>query len=212
MEVFLLSSKIFGQIWLKKDNNEWSWASSTIKIMPVTSAYTFNSDHIYKSEISGEVSGTTNYVAGGATLGSKFITYHGANSSSAWVSATPVTLGQICRPVISNNHIYVCTTSGTTGGTEPIWGTVSGGNTTDGSTVVWRELGNNVTLYGGATSVAWPNSTIPNAVAVIIYASTGVDSTSVVLAYQDLGGTKSSSDGNFEVDFDVAGILKNNIS
>ena len=54
--------------------------------------------------------------------------------------STAVTTGLTTVPATPNGHMYRCTTGGTTGSGEPSWGTVSGGTTSDGGTVVWTEM------------------------------------------------------------------------
>jgi len=45
-------------------------------------------------------------------------------------------LGSIVSPTVENGYIFACTTSGTSGGSEPVWNAVVDGTTADGS-VVW---------------------------------------------------------------------------
>ena len=64
-----------------------------------------------------------------------------------WTANTSYTKGQIIQPAsivqqppspASNNvFMYTCTTAGTSGGTEPTWGTTSGATTSDGP-VAWQ--------------------------------------------------------------------------
>ena len=53
--------------------------------------------------------------------------------------STAVTSGQTTVPATSNGRMYRCTTGGTTGASEPTWGTTNGGTTSDG-TAVWTEM------------------------------------------------------------------------
>lgn len=70
-----ITGKMYGNALLKALNKEVDWDSDTIKVMLCTSSYTPNQDaHAYKSSVNNEVSGT-GYTAGGATLGTKTITY-----------------------------------------------------------------------------------------------------------------------------------------
>jgi len=90
-----VTAKWYGQALLKALNKEIDWDSDTIKVMLCTSAYVPNQDtHIYKSSVTNEVTGT-GYTAGGATLGSKTITYDAATNVIAldaadvtWASST----------------------------------------------------------------------------------------------------------------------------
>lgn len=91
-----MAAKMYGQFLLKALNKEVDWDSDTIKVALLTSAYSPNQDtQVYFSDVSGnEVTGT-NYTAGGATLGSKTITYDtGTNvikldgADVTWASST----------------------------------------------------------------------------------------------------------------------------
>lgn len=55
----------------------------------------------------------------------------------AWVAATAYALNDWVNP--SNGHLYKCTTSGTSGGTEPTWPT--DGSTVSDGTAVWTDMG-----------------------------------------------------------------------
>lgn len=58
------------------------------------------------------------------------------HSHTAWGATITYTLGQVRRPTTATPYYYVCTTAGTSGGTEPTWSTTVGGTTTD-NTVTW---------------------------------------------------------------------------
>ena len=59
---------VYPQFKLKQHNgNGINLASATIKVMIVTSAYTFSNAHQFRSDITNEVSGT-NYTAGGTAI------------------------------------------------------------------------------------------------------------------------------------------------
>ncbi|MBC2668768.1 hypothetical protein ACFOON_15120 [Novosphingobium piscinae] len=68
-------------------------------------------------------------------------TFLGLYRATAGVSprSTAVTVGQTTVPATSNGRMYRCTTAGTTGASEPTWGTTNGGTTSDG-TAVWTEM------------------------------------------------------------------------
>lgn len=53
--------------------------------------------------------------------------------------STAVSLGQTTVPATPNGRMYRVTTAGTTGASEPTWGTTNGGTTTDG-TATWTEM------------------------------------------------------------------------
>lgn len=76
-----VTAKMYGNALLKALNKEVNYITDTIKVMLCTSAYTPDQDtHIYKSSITGEVTGT-GYTAGGATLSNKTMTYDGATNT-----------------------------------------------------------------------------------------------------------------------------------
>jgi len=137
-----VSGKMYGNALLKALNKEINWSTDSIRVMLCTSAYTPDQDtHIYKSSVTNEITGT-NYVARGAALGTKAITY--------------------------------------TAGTN--------------------------TIMLDAADTVWANSTITARYAVI-YVDTAVDATSVLIGYVDFGADFTSSNGDFTITWDVAGIF-----
>ena len=61
-----------------------------------------------------------------------------AASPGYWATGIAVTTGTYVSPTTLNGHVYVCTTAGTTGSTEPTWPTGIASTVTDG-TVTWTE-------------------------------------------------------------------------
>jgi hypothetical protein len=53
-----------------------------------------------------------------------------------WQASHGYALEAFVVPTVENTYVYECTTSGTSGGSQPTWGTTIGGTTADGS-VVW---------------------------------------------------------------------------
>ena len=84
-----------------------------------------------------------------------------------------------------------------------------GGYTTRGAALANKSIG-----YTAGTNVikldaddtVWSASTITARYAVI-YVDTGVDATSVLLAYVDFGADQISSNGTFTITYDAAGIM-----
>ena len=56
-----------------------------------------------------------------------------------WAATTAVGLNDIMVPVAPAGNLFICTTAGTTGGSEPTFDTDAGATTADGS-VVWTEM------------------------------------------------------------------------
>ena len=76
-----MPAKLYGQLMAKAFNKEVDFDSDTIKVMLTTSSYTPNQDtHVYKSDVTNEVSGT-GYTAGGQALTSKIVTYDSATNT-----------------------------------------------------------------------------------------------------------------------------------
>lgn len=69
------------------------------------------------------------------------------NATPAWVTGTAYAVGAQVRKTTTNGHIYECKTAGTSGGSEPTWKT-DGTDTTDGSTLVWADLGTYAAVAG----------------------------------------------------------------
>lgn len=76
-----MPAKLYGQLMAKAFNKEVDFDSDTIKVMLTTSSYTPNQDtHVYKSDVTNEVTGT-GYTAGGQALTSKTVTYDSATNT-----------------------------------------------------------------------------------------------------------------------------------
>ena len=85
-----------------------------------------------------------------------------AESASSWLASTAYTLGDyILRSTgkgteLGDGVFFVCTTAGTSGGSEPTWDVAADGNTTVDNTVTWTvrpvEFDNAVTVSGYSNS------------------------------------------------------------
>lgn len=180
--------------------------SDTIKAALTTSAYTPNRDtHEFFSDITNEISGT-GYTAGGATLGSKTITYTAADSwATARANSTAYAVGDIVRPSVGNAHLYRCIVAGTSHSSAPTFPTVSGQTVAEGSgTVVWAEIGSGIVVIDAADP-SWSSASF-TARQVVIYKDTGTGSTSPLLATGNFGSDTTVTASTFQVALPATGI------
>lgn len=136
-----VTALLYGSFPAKLANKEINYLSDTIKVALVTSAYTPAQDtHAYFSDITNEVTGT-GYTAGGATLGSKTVTYTaGTNTQAfdaadtAWTTAT-----------ITARYAIIYDATPGTAATDPLIGYVDFGadvtSTAGTFTIVWDAAG-----------------------------------------------------------------------
>ena len=68
-----------------------------------------------------------------------FALFRATRGKSGSIRGAVVAPGDTVIPETPNQHMYRCSTGGTTGGSEPTWPTVSGSTVTDG-TAVWTEM------------------------------------------------------------------------
>ena len=84
-------------------------------------------------------------------------TYFQACWPSMWVAETAYVAGDVVRPPTQNGFVYECTVGGTSGSSEPAWGTTQDGTFSDG-TVTWKTHANyaliNSALASGDKSIA----------------------------------------------------------
>ena len=67
-----------------------------------------------------------------------------SNMTLDWAAGTTYALNDWVVPTTPNGYMYICTTAGTSGGTEPSWGTTIDQDTTDNQ-VSWRCYENTIT-------------------------------------------------------------------
>lgn len=91
--------------------------------------------------------------------------------------------------------------------TNEIFGTgyTAGGQVLGGPTLTYTGSTNTLAFTGNA--VSWPNSTLTARRAVIYDATPALDADRPLLAYVDFGADVSSSNGNFQLTWDTAGIV-----
>lgn len=90
-----VSAKLYGSVIAKAFNKEIDLDTDIIKVALCTSSYTPDQDtHDYFNDITNEVTGT-GYTAGGATLGSKAVTYTAGTNTfmfdaadTSWTTST----------------------------------------------------------------------------------------------------------------------------
>ncbi|MBF0371755.1 MAG: hypothetical protein HQL52_20160 [Magnetococcales bacterium] len=74
------------------------------------------------------------------------VTSSDGETAPDWLSSTAYVAGDYVIPTTPNQHYYKCTTSGTSGGSEPTW-PVSGTTITDGS-AQWQDMGTIIRVEG----------------------------------------------------------------
>jgi len=177
--------------------------SDTMKCALTTASHTPNLDtHEAFSDLTNEVVGT-GYTAGGATLGTKTITYTAANSwATVWTSAGVHEVGDIVRPTSGNGHLFRCVVAGTSHTVEPTWVVTPQRETAEGAgTVRWVEIGRGMVQMDCA-DISWTTSTI-TARWGHIYKSGGGDP---LMALLDFDGSISTTAGTFLITIPVLGL------
>lgn len=80
-------------------------------------------------------------------------TYYNAVRPALWTISTIYGVGDIVRPPTPNGKVYQCTVAGTSGASEPGWGTIQDQTFVDGATLTWKTHDNyalvNRTLLAG---------------------------------------------------------------
>lgn len=137
-----MAAKLYGQFLGKALNKEIDWDTDTIKVALLTSAYVPNQDtHDYFDDVVGsEVTGT-GYVAGGATLANKALTYDAA-SNTVILDADDVTWA---ASTITARYAVIYDATPGTNATRPLIGYVdfvSDQSSTNGNfTLTWDATG-----------------------------------------------------------------------
>jgi hypothetical protein len=89
----------------------------------------------------GNIQAATITVNGNTYNTQRFVTFTHPDTSStapAWGAGTAYTVGQIVQPSpasAANTSNFLCTQAGTSGATQPIWPTATGGTVTDGGAI-----------------------------------------------------------------------------
>jgi hypothetical protein len=61
-----------------------------------------------------------------------------SNSRPAWQANHDYAIGDVCRPSVANDHFYIATTAGTSGGSQPTFPITVGGTVNDNG-IIWKE-------------------------------------------------------------------------
>jgi hypothetical protein len=134
----MASTLVYGRLALSLFNKEIDYEADTIKAALVTSSYTPSQDnHDYWDDVSAnEVSGT-GYTAGGATLGSKTITYDGASNKTT-LDAADVTWA---ASTLTARYCVIYDDSPATAATKPL--------------IAYIDFGANQSSSAGTFTVSW---------------------------------------------------------
>lgn len=98
-------------------------------------------------------------------------------------------------------HVYRSSVTDEVSGT----GYTSGGVTISGKSITQNNIGDEGVFDG--SDVVISGATITNARGAVMYKSTGSAATDPLIMYYDFGADKSSTDGDFTIQMDIAGIL-----
>lgn len=132
-----VTAKLYGSYPAKVANKEIDFDSDTIKVALCTSSYTPDQDaHDYFNDITNEVTGT-GYSAGGATLGSKTVTYTSGTNTQAFDAADT----QWASSTITARYAIIYDASPGSAATNPLIGYV--------------DFGADVISTGGNFDIAW---------------------------------------------------------
>lgn len=186
--------------------------ADTVKYALVESGYTPNLEthEFWSTSVESNEESADGYTAGGATLASKTNTVVDDASVSAWASATAYEVGDIVRPGTANGRIFVCAVAGTSGGSEPSFGSTALRETSDNG-VIWVYIGGSYVALDAAnpswTAGSGATITARYGVMYVDGATPGTDD--YLLAVADFESDRSASDGGtFEVQFHSTGILR----
>ncbi|MEX0725983.1 MAG: hypothetical protein WD065_06920 [Planctomycetaceae bacterium] len=89
--------------------------------------------------------------------------------AGTWQNSTAYTVGQWVKPTLDNACLYLCTSGGTSGGTEPIWPTKTGNTISDGA-------------------ITWECYQVSEKLLVSLFTHTGRVSTHAVSTYEPIPG------------------------
>lgn len=134
--------KFFNQYFLKAMNKEIGWATDNVKCMFCTSAYVPNKDtHVYKSQVTNEISGAQGYNVGGVLLTNKTMRYD-STSGKCILDADDIALSDV---TINNVRVLVIYVDKGDASTSPLIGFITlaadHGVTNGAFSVQWNDAG-----------------------------------------------------------------------
>lgn len=116
------------------------WTTDTIKVALTTSAYTPDQDaHEFFSSVTNELSTANGYTAGGATLGTKSVTYDATTNETRLIAANTVWTATSGNTITARRAVIYKSTGTAT--TSPLLG--------------WVDFGADVSATGDTFTTAW---------------------------------------------------------
>jgi len=159
------------------------------------SGYTLNRvTDDYANDATSELATANGYTSGGISAGVVSRTTTAANSWAVQrANSFAYVVGDVVRPATPNGFLYRATNSGTSGGSIPSFPTTLGQTVVDGG-VTWECYGIAITVFTAASAPSWPAfSATGIRYLVLADRSTGVASTSPLVAVTDFGSDQSGT-------------------
>lgn len=193
----------FHNFLVKALNKELDVNSDSWYMMLLTSSASPNlATWDYENDLANEVGAGGEYATGGKAMTTVTATLISASSAPAWAVGTAYKVGQLVRPTSANGHIYRCIVAGTShADTEPTWPTDPGEDIVDNS-ATWEEAGA-AYIKIDADDTVWEDSTITAAYGVVVDKTPAAAASNPLMVLIDFGGSKSSTDGDFQVACDA---------
>jgi hypothetical protein len=114
-----VTGRLYGLVFTALWNKEIDFDTDTIRVSLHTSTYTPDQDaHDYQNDLTNEIAATGGYSTGGATLGSKTVTYTGATNKHV-LDAADI---QYASSTITFRTAVIYDDSPATGATKPLIG------------------------------------------------------------------------------------------